>query len=207
MADENRHEVVSEPAKRIVLIIFSAIAWGLFWKEIWHYIGKAANFSLDAILKNFSSTTPEKQIEMFEAIKNNFHYPHLFFGIANIILVPLFVGLYIGRHDGYKKHLDVVITVSIVLIAGPTFDLLFKHHEIIPFIITVLFKSYLLFPLLFCIAALGAWVGGFQSYSGDNALYLRIYRNVREKRKEGFLYSAVALNSMLIGMRRLSKQY
>ncbi len=206
MIDENRHEIVSETSKMVGLIIFSAIVWGLIWKVIWHYIGKAANFSPDAFLKAFSSVTPEKQIELLEAMGNEFYFPHLFLVVANIALVPLFVGFYIGRHSPYKKYFDVAITVSIVLISKPIVDLLFHHFQIVPFITIVLFKGYLFFPFLFGITSLGAWIGSFRLSTNEKALYLRIYRDIYEKRKKGFLYSAIVLLSLASSVETVDKK-
>lgn len=197
MVEETYQENIPRKTKTVLLIVFSAICWGILWKVAWSYIGKFINFSLAAFVERFGSSififvTPESIISNVEEIKlitKEFYFPHLLLVISNIILVPLLVVFYIGRHSENNKYFNVAITAITVVAYRPVLDFLFHPSKIIPFLIDAVASTYSFFPFLFSVVSLGALIGGYKRcYSDDKCLYISIYKDILHKRKRGLIY-------------------
>lgn len=200
MADKQVHAGLSKNQNSFVLIGFSVILWALIWTISFSYIESVfiANYS-PGFLQNFSrtvlSSAPEKQKELLETVWNEFYIPHLLLIIFSIILTPLFIGFYIGRHSEKSKYLNVAITVGILIFYEPVVEILFRFHTLDwSFPIGIFVFSFIVFPSLFSLTALGTWIGGFWLCTGKKGLYLTIYEDILwNKLKKGFAYAFISI--------------
>lgn len=163
-------------------------------------------------MSSASTQTPqvEKQLlNLIETVGREFYWPHLLFAVTIIFLVPLVTGFYVGRHSMRNRYRNVGLTVAIVLLFGPIKDFLFDSYEITSsFVWTFVwtfFKLYLLFPFFFIIALLGALGGSLMLSPNDNGLYISIFRDLRNKRKRGYIYLFFVLFAFLLSVGKIEK--
>lgn len=118
----------SDNTKTIVLIIFSVICWGILWDELWNLSYKIINWSPAGLYLDLAflmKAPPEKREIMTEALKRglsgDLYWPHLFIIVGNIVLLPVIVGFYIGRHSVKNKYFNCFLTLFFVNLFGPSF--------------------------------------------------------------------------------------
>lgn len=201
----------SENTKNVILIFFSVICWGIAWNELWHLSWKIINISPETWFVNLSSLVSapaEKKKILEEAFKRgiyaDFYWPHLIIIIADLILIPLAVGFYIGRHSAKNKYLNCFLITLIVTILRPTFDL-FSGFDFGKFFWTIFFKGYLISPILFLLTSLGAFMGSFMRSHNREGLYLTIFREILDKRKKGFIFLIFTIAFCLLSIKSLEK--
>jgi len=202
----------SENTRNFILIVFSVICWGILWNELWHLSWKIINISWESLFVNIaflSNATPEKRHIIEEALKKglyeDLYWPHSVIIIADFVLVPLVVGFYIGKHSSKNRYLNCFLTVLIVTLLRPTFDL-FSGFDFEKFFLVIFFKGYFISPFLFFLTSLGALIGSFKSYHNDKGLYLTIYRDILNKRKKGFIFLIFALAFSVLSIKALEKE-
>lgn len=200
MADKQVNTGISKNHKSFVLVGFSVILWALIWTAAFSYIEAVftANYSpgfMQNLSRTFFSSTSEKQMEMIETAWNEFYTPHLLLIIFSIILPPVFIGFYIGRHSEKSKYLNTAITIGILILYKPISDVLFNFNTLDwSFLIGIFVVSFIVFPSLFSLTALGTWVGSYCRCSGGKGLYLTIYEDIlRGNLKKGFAYSFISI--------------
>jgi len=141
---------------------------------------------------------------MRKGIHADYYWPHLVILIADVILVPLAVGFYIGRHSANNKYLNCFLITLIITLLRPTFDLV-SDRDIQSFLITIFFKGYFISPILFLVASSGAFIGSFVTSHNNEGLHLTIFRDILEKCKKGFIFLIFALAFAALSIKGLEK--
>src|SRR4030042_3642527 len=143
---------MTERKQRFLLIFFSFLLWEVLWYLLFHYSVLMFNFSAESIAYSFSLLFA-KQISSGQITKA-FYLPHLFIFIANLLIVPLIVGFYVGRHSDNRRLANVVLVIL--------FDMGYNLLSVSLFPVNLYLLSflsfimYMSFPIVLAMAYIGA---------------------------------------------------
>lgn len=214
MIDEAANQKsIANNTRTLVLIIFSVICWSILWNALWHlFAWDILHFSKESFLLNLQfifSLPPEKSEVLKDAwtkgIRGDFFIPHLFIAIANFFLVPFGVGFYIGRHSNKNSFLNCFLVIALVMLFRPVLDLL-SNRDLSSFLWVIFLKGYFLAPVFFFITSVGAFIGNFKPYHGQNALYLELYRDLLNKHRKGIIFLVLAFVFIALQVDSIEKK-
>ena len=152
------------------------------------------NFSAESIAYSFSLLFA-KQISSGQITKA-FYLPHLFIFIANLLIVPLIVGFYVGRHSDNRRLANVVLVIL--------FDMGYNLLSVSLFPVNLYLLSflsfimYMSFPIVLAMAYIGAIIGRFFPGNSDKSLYLTIYNEILARSKKGLLFLCFVSSHFLL---------